>query len=259
MSKKSFILFQEYKENLSSLSQNQKGDLLDAIFAFNDDDEIDLEPLTKMAFSFIKSDLQRNKESWNRSIVSGKIGNLKKYHEEIYKKYNSGELTLEKAENMAYPHKREINSRPPITPDHPPSLNVNDNVNVNVNDIIKSQDLPKKPKPKYNDFQFQIAEQLGNHVKNIKNINLTIGNIKKWAGDIRLLQEQDLKPRSNSQHDIINAMQSILDNTGKEYFPQIESGSAFRSKFSKIENYKKTTKTTKQEGMKGAFLDFIND
>jgi len=74
---KSFILYQEYKENLSVLSQKQKGDLLDAIFAFNEDKEIKLEPLVDMAFSFIKSDLQRNKKKYENIAERNRINGAK--------------------------------------------------------------------------------------------------------------------------------------------------------------------------------------
>jgi len=70
---KSFILYQEYKKNISLLSQNQKGDLLDAIFSFNEGVEIKLDPIVEMAFSFIKSDLERNKIKYQNIIERNKI------------------------------------------------------------------------------------------------------------------------------------------------------------------------------------------
>ncbi len=128
---------------------------------------------------------------------------------------------------------------PTADPTH--TINVN-NVN-NDNEIITVPTKSKKSNIKYDDFQLQVAEQLGEHIKSIKNINLSLGIIKGWANDIRLLQEQDLKPRQDSQEDIINAMQSVLDNSGKEYFPVIESGSSFRKKFTNIENYLRNNKS----------------
>jgi len=70
---KSFILYQEYKKNISLLSQNQKGDLLDAIFSYNEGIEIKLDPIVEMAFSFIKSDLERNKIKYQNIIDRNKI------------------------------------------------------------------------------------------------------------------------------------------------------------------------------------------
>ena len=70
---KSFILYQEYQKNISILTQNQKGDLLDAIFSYNEGIEIELDPIVKMAFSFIKSDLDRNKAKYQNIIERNKI------------------------------------------------------------------------------------------------------------------------------------------------------------------------------------------
>jgi len=77
MSKKSFILYQEYKKNLSALSQSQKGDLLDAIFAYNEGVKIDLEPITNMAFSFIESDLNRNNQKYDNIVERNRINGSK--------------------------------------------------------------------------------------------------------------------------------------------------------------------------------------
>lgn len=74
---KSFILYQDYAKSLKILSQSQKGDLLDAIFAFNDDQEIQLEPVVEMAFSFIRSDLERNKEKYQRTVERNKANGAK--------------------------------------------------------------------------------------------------------------------------------------------------------------------------------------
>lgn len=74
---KSFILFQEYKQNISLLSQSQKGDLLDAIFAYNEGEKITLEPVVEMAFSFIKSDLDRNREKYQNIVERNKINGLR--------------------------------------------------------------------------------------------------------------------------------------------------------------------------------------
>ena len=54
-------------------------------------------------------------------------------------------------------------------------------------------------------------------------------------------EEMDLKPRGKqSEKDITVAMEAILKyGSNTEYFPVIESGGAFREKFSKIENFLK--------------------
>ena len=142
---KSFILYQEYKENISLLSQSEKGDLLDAIFDYNDGIENELKPIVKMAFSFIKADLARNRENYEKKqkerSTNGRIGNLKRHNLDLYNKFNCGDLTLEEAENTAKTRKTspsdnsDRKNSPSDNSDRQTRLyvNVNDNVNDNVN------------------------------------------------------------------------------------------------------------------------------
>lgn len=74
---KSFILYQEYEQNISLLSQSQKGDLLDAIFAHNNGEEISLDAVTKMAFSFIKTDLVRNNSKYKNMVERNRLNGSK--------------------------------------------------------------------------------------------------------------------------------------------------------------------------------------
>ena len=142
MSQKSFILFQEYKNNFSLLSQNQKGDLIDAIFAYNEGQEIKLEPIVSMAFSFIKNDLDRNKISWENKkeerSISGRLGNLKRWNQDLHHKVSTGGLSLEEAEQIAKMRKLSLsdNSDSQKSQDIANiavNVNVNKNVNGNVN------------------------------------------------------------------------------------------------------------------------------
>ena len=70
--KDSFILYQEYQKHLSLLNREQKGALLEAIFEHNEGREIELEPIVAMAFSFIKTDLDMNKEKWEEEKAKRK-------------------------------------------------------------------------------------------------------------------------------------------------------------------------------------------
>lgn len=106
------------------------------------------------------------------------------------------------------------------------------------NENNDNNDNNKKTKAKkYNDFHLSIATELGNFVKNHYKKNLKISHIKKWADDIRLLQEEDLSLRENSEEDIKKVMRLIIENTGKPYFVTVQSGSSFREKFCNIEEY----------------------
>lgn len=79
MSKNNFILYKDYKPHVDMLSDEQAGKLFKAIFEYVDGrTENDLDPLTKMAFSFIKSNLERDlikyKNIVERNRANGKKG-----------------------------------------------------------------------------------------------------------------------------------------------------------------------------------------
>jgi hypothetical protein len=67
-------------------------------------------------------------------------------------------------------------------------------------------------------------------------INKVISS-KNWHNEIRLLIENDLKPRHNPIEDVKIAIQAIANNYGKDYFPIIQSASSLRKKFDNIEAY----------------------
>lgn len=77
--KESFILFTENKEQVDMLTTEQAGILLKAIFCYTSDEPLpDMDPLTKMAFSFIRSAIDRTDDRYQRRVESnrenGKLG-----------------------------------------------------------------------------------------------------------------------------------------------------------------------------------------
>ena len=80
--KNSFVLYTEYKEHLEYLNQKQKGDLLDAIFQYaekmtEESVTVELDDVTKMAFSFIKCQMQRDFEKYIEIREKRRIAGLK--------------------------------------------------------------------------------------------------------------------------------------------------------------------------------------
>ena len=77
--KKSFVLYLEYKENLEMLTYEQKGILLDMIFEYCASGIIiEADPIIKMAFLFIKGQLDRDNEKYQkvceRNRKNGQLG-----------------------------------------------------------------------------------------------------------------------------------------------------------------------------------------
>ena len=93
---------------------------------------------------------------------------------------------------------------------------------------------------KENDIYKQLASMLLLILEEKLQRRLRISN---WDEDIKKLIEKDLSVRPNPIEDVKRAIQTIADNYGKEYFPVIQSGSALREKFTKIENFVKRNTT----------------
>jgi len=77
--KKSFVLYTDMYDSFKNLPLLEKGRLLDSIYLYAIDGTITkLKPESKMAFSFIKREIDRNSEKWNnivrRNIENGKKG-----------------------------------------------------------------------------------------------------------------------------------------------------------------------------------------
>ena len=77
--KKSFILYTDVYDSLKDLSLEDKGKLFDAMYQYTLTGKTkELSDITKMAFSFIKREIDRNNEKWeiirDRNEENGKLG-----------------------------------------------------------------------------------------------------------------------------------------------------------------------------------------
>lgn len=65
MDKNSFLIYLDYQEQFDLLTNEQAGQLIKAIIKYEKTGEItELDGMTKMAFSFIKTQLDRDREKW---------------------------------------------------------------------------------------------------------------------------------------------------------------------------------------------------
>lgn len=79
MEKRSFLMYLEYEDQLSDLTDEELGQLMRAIFKYERDGmEPKFNGLLKMAFSFIKGNLNRDKQKYDKrcetSAINGKKG-----------------------------------------------------------------------------------------------------------------------------------------------------------------------------------------
>lgn len=110
--KNSFLLYTDIIHTVRKLPKDKAGELFLHILEYVND----LNPVTddfavEIAFEPIKQNLIRNLKSYKETVQknseSGRIGNLKKWHIDLYEKYSSNELTLEECEKVAKDRKRD--------------------------------------------------------------------------------------------------------------------------------------------------------
>jgi len=128
--KKSFVLYADLLHNIDHLSNEEKGILFNHLLEYvNDMNPVLKDRVVLSAWKFIQSQLKRDLKNYEikkgERSRSGQLGNLKRYHLDIYNKVISEDLTLEEAQRVA-------KSRIAIHSDTKLAVNVNDNVNDNV-------------------------------------------------------------------------------------------------------------------------------
>lgn len=77
--KQSFVLYTSYQEQIELLNMEQRGALFTAIMAYASDCDLpEMDGITAMAFSFIKADLDRDREKYEKTCEArreaGKMG-----------------------------------------------------------------------------------------------------------------------------------------------------------------------------------------
>jgi len=131
MDKTNFILYKDYQSHVELLSDEQAGKLFKAIFKYVDGrQEVELDGMTSMAFSFIKASLERDLVKYKKRVVAsqenGKLGGRPS-------KPNP---------NQDKPSKPSGLSRHPRKGDSV-NVSVNDTVSDNVNDSDNDSDIIK--------------------------------------------------------------------------------------------------------------------
>ena len=146
MERESFILYTSFYEPLKYLNDAQMGKLFKAIFEYQINGNTNVENEIRIAFEFIKNQLDIDAEKWKdekqKRSEAGKKGMAKRWNKD------SNIITSDNKNNSV------INAITKITD------NVNENVNENVNDIYtlseaqaSSSDTAKASKHKYGEFK----------------------------------------------------------------------------------------------------------
>lgn len=135
--KNSFVLYTEYKDQFDLLSPEDAGILIKAIFAYASTGEVpELTGMPKMAFSFIKNQLDRDSEKYEKTVErrkeAGKKGGRPKANDDE-EKANASFDVEEKANGFS---EKQTKAKKPDNDNEDVNVNDNDNVNEDVDDNV---------------------------------------------------------------------------------------------------------------------------
>lgn len=129
--KNSFVLYTDYIEQIEMLSREQRGDLLTTIMLYAAGEQLpELDDVTKMAFSFIKKQMDKDIEKYEQTVEKRREAGRKGGRP----KANDSDDKAKKANGFSEKQSKAKK---------PDNDNVNDNDNDNVNDIKKN--IVQKP------------------------------------------------------------------------------------------------------------------
>jgi hypothetical protein len=104
--KSSFVAYTDWNTTFEKLSDEEAGKLAKMMFAFVSDQNPEApDRMTELLFDPIKSQLKRDLKSYEKALDEnsrkGRMGNLKRWHSDLYSKVTFEKLTLEEAEEIA--------------------------------------------------------------------------------------------------------------------------------------------------------------
>ncbi len=142
--KKKIIVYSDWIELFESLTDDEAGKLIKHFFRYvNDQNPVAQDRITELSFIPIKQTLKRDLEKWESKLdersISGRLGNLKRYYNDIYEDVKSNLITLEKGEEIAKSRKishSDITNRLATKNIANIADSDNDSVSVSVNDIV---------------------------------------------------------------------------------------------------------------------------
>jgi len=156
--KKGVLVYADWMDKFEALEDDEAGRLIKHFFRYINDLNPEFpDKITKLSFLDIQNTLKRDLAKWEGKKVerseSGIIGNLKRWHLDLYNKYVNGEISLNEALNIADSRKESLSDNSEsltsqtslLTVSVTDSVSVSDNVKVTVKEKnTKSIDVRKK-------------------------------------------------------------------------------------------------------------------
>lgn len=137
--KKSFLLYISSFKQIRKLTQEQKGNLLDAIMNFQEDVPLpEMDPLVDMCFGFIADDMQRDAEKYEEIVEkrreSGRKGGKTTQANQANARFAQANQANATSENQANQANQAVNVNVDV------DVNDNEDVDVVVNDNVPVPD-----------------------------------------------------------------------------------------------------------------------
>ena len=224
--KNSFLLYADQLELIEMLPDEVAGKLFKIIMQYVNDLEPEVNDLTlKLAFEPIKRQLKRDLKKYDKKREersnAGKLGNISRYHPDLYTLYKEGKKTASECIDIAEARKNSHSDAERSQPLAKLADNDNDNVNVNdtVNDnVIDSSIKPPNPLKRGKRFQKPTLEEVkeycmkrGNSVNPEKWMNHYTANgwkvgknsMKDWRAAVRTWEGND----TSTKEPLLNSTQ----------------------------------------------------
>jgi hypothetical protein len=180
--KNSILIYTDWIDTFESLSDEEAGKLVKHLFRYvNDKNPIPPDRLTEISFIPIKNSLKRDLKKWEleleRKSDGGRLGNLKRWHLDLYELVIKKEITIEKAEEIG---RGRIKSHTDAQRQNQslPIASIADSVLVPVSvtvPVIENNSFPKKRK------KITIEEYVKENKETLSEIFKEFPTIKKSA------------------------------------------------------------------------------
>lgn len=179
--KNSFVAYTDWNTTFEKLSDEEAGKLAKMMFAFVSDQNPEApDRMTELLFDPIKSQLKRDLKSYEKALDEnsrkGRMGNLKRWHNDLYTQVTFEKITLEEAESIAK-HRtcdKNIATAKNLSQNIADTEYEYDNVNDTDNDIL----LKKETKDENQDF---LQTEISDDKEISKSINTETEKEKKVA------------------------------------------------------------------------------
>lgn len=153
--KKSFVLYADLIHTVRKMPRAKRGDLFMTILEYvNDENPVVTDTVVDLVFEPIKRQLKRDLAGWEKTIEkksdSGILGNLKRWHNDLYQKVIDKEISLEESQNIAK-HRTAIKNIANIAVTVTDTVTVTDINNINKKGaenfcfILKGETIKSKP------------------------------------------------------------------------------------------------------------------